>query len=706
MTEEVAALMIRLEAPLARYEAQMRRATTTMHRAAGKIEKRAKGLDQRLSRVGEKFGIGFVSRTTIMAAALAAVGKVIGDIARNGDKFVKLESRFKALTGSAARGAAAFRNVLDIVEETGVSIDAAANSITRFTLASEAIGGTDDEVKKLTSTILKLGTIGGASQSELASGAMQLGQALASGTLQGDELRSILENMPLVARAIADGLGVGVGKLREMGAAGELTSRLVFDAILAKTDEVDEKFRKLPVTMDRAAGQLKGAWAKFTVELDKTLGLSESLRNSMLGIKSILDSFTPATFVEAAQSELSEAQERLSVMRAAKDSGGFAFGSQSDQAAQIAEAERRVADLQNTLRSLSHSDTPPEFKGIGAGQFVPLARPGIDLRDEKPFGETTASGGGSSPVDSAAIAMIEGIKQRVQALTEERGAMGLSGEELARYNAQIKRARVEQELATAASAENSTVTAAQAEEVRNLADMELILAENIAREREAMDSATEATERARAKQEELAQQLGDVAAGMVRAAGEAESFEDALKQIGVRLLEIAAQGALGQGPLGGVLGKFVSTALTGLVGVGVGSAVGGVGIGGSADFLGAAGAQGIYAKGGVFSGGRVTPFAQGGIVNGPTNFAMPNGLGLMGEAGPEAIMPLKRGPGGALGVQASGGGSSRIMVEMSPGLVASILAQAKDNSVQISQQSSRQAVQGLVDGHKDGRIFA
>ena len=64
-----------------------------------------------------------------------------------------------------------------------------------------------------------------------------------------------------------------------------------------------------------------------------------------------------------------------------------------------------------------------------------------------------------------------------------------------------------------------------------------------------------------------------------------------------------------------------------------------------------------FEKGGAFSGGRVTPFARGGVVSGPTNFAMRGGLGLMGEAGPEAIMPLTRGADGRLGVQARGGGA-------------------------------------------------
>ncbi len=63
-----------------------------------------------------------------------------------------------------------------------------------------------------------------------------------------------------------------------------------------------------------------------------------------------------------------------------------------------------------------------------------------------------------------------------------------------------------------------------------------------------------------------------------------------------------------------------------------------------------------FADGGSFSQGRVMPFANGGVVSGPTTFPMRGGTGLMGEAGPEAIMPLARGPDGKLGVRTSGGG--------------------------------------------------
>jgi phage-related minor tail protein len=68
------------------------------------------------------------------------------------------------------------------------------------------------------------------------------------------------------------------------------------------------------------------------------------------------------------------------------------------------------------------------------------------------------------------------------------------------------------------------------------------------------------------------------------------------------------------------------------------------------------------ANGNAFIGGHLIPFANGGIVSSPTMFPMARGMGLMGEAGPEAIMPLQRGADGKLGVRAGGGGQGGVVI--------------------------------------------
>jgi phage-related minor tail protein len=72
-----------------------------------------------------------------------------------------------------------------------------------------------------------------------------------------------------------------------------------------------------------------------------------------------------------------------------------------------------------------------------------------------------------------------------------------------------------------------------------------------------------------------------------------------------------------------------------------------------------------FADGAPFSQGRVMPFAQGGVISGPTTFPMRGGTGLMGEAGPEAIMPLARGADGRLGVRTQGGGGTHVTMNIS-----------------------------------------
>ena len=96
-----------------------------------------------------------------------------------------------------------------------------------------------------------------------------------------------------------------------------------------------------------------------------------------------------------------------------------------------------------------------------------------------------------------------------------------------------------------------------------------------------------------------------------------------------------------------------------------------------------------FADGAPFSQGRVMPFASGGIVSGTTAFGMRGGMGLMGEAGPEAIMPLARGPDGKLGVKGAAGGGQTIIMNVTTPDVQSFQRSQRQIAAQMTRALGR-----------------
>jgi len=118
---------------------------------------------------------------------------------------------------------------------------------------------------------------------------------------------------------------------------------------------------------------------------------------------------------------------------------------------------------------------------------------------------------------------------------------------------------------------------------------------------------------------------------------------------------------------------------------------------------------GFFADGGVFQGGsQVKAFANGGVVGGPTYFQMSGGqTGLMGEAGPEAIMPLKRGKDGKLGVQAEGGGNITVnqTINVSTGVQQTVRTEIKSLMPQIAESAKAAVADAKRRGGSYGKAF-
>lgn len=123
-------------------------------------------------------------------------------------------------------------------------------------------------VLKFAEKLNKVFIASGASAAEQQSATLQLSQALASGRLQGDELRSLSETAPMLMKYLADGLGVARGQLKQMGADGELTSAKIAQAIMKMSDQIDADFAKMPITFGQAATVIGN---KFTVLRERLL---------------------------------------------------------------------------------------------------------------------------------------------------------------------------------------------------------------------------------------------------------------------------------------------------------------------------------------------------------------------------------------------------------------------------------------------------
>lgn len=314
------------------------------------------GMGGSLGRIGATFtGVSGVAAglTAGFVALGAAAGVSAVQIAQAGDAANATLARLASATGGLGQAQQVYERLFALSQQTGVAVAESAGSFARFSVAAREIGGTNDQVLKLVAGIQKAGIVAGSSAQETGAAVQQLGQALASGTLQGDELRSLLENMPQLAQALARELGVGIGELRKMGSEGKLTADTVFPALLRASEKISEEFDKMPVTMSRARDILTAATADFGARLDRITGLSETFARFMQQGSAALRSagqFIAPTEREAAEQGVSAAQRRrdqvaaqVAAERAASAYGDVTLPPGLAEAERIAEADLREA---------------------------------------------------------------------------------------------------------------------------------------------------------------------------------------------------------------------------------------------------------------------------------------------------------------------------------------------------------------------------
>ena len=228
--------------------------------------------------------------TSVFSGLVATLGGffAITQVARAGISFVGLVDEYKSITAQvkiATRSEEEFNRaqteIFKIAKATRTPLNDTAKLFGRIARATKKLNVTQQEQFDTVTIVNKAILTSGANSREAEAAVIQLGQALSSGRLSGDELRSIAEQTPRVAQAIADGLGKPLGALKELGKQGKLTSEVVIAALLTQRDVINEEFAQLPTTVGQALSNLKTEFTQFAGDFEKRTKFTENLADGI-----------------------------------------------------------------------------------------------------------------------------------------------------------------------------------------------------------------------------------------------------------------------------------------------------------------------------------------------------------------------------------------------------------------------------------------
>ncbi|MDQ9948405.1 tape measure protein [Acinetobacter sp. 12966] len=206
-------------------------------------------------------------------AGLVTAGEAVSKM----DAYTGLQNRLKLVTKNQTELNKATEDTFNIAQKTYSAWDSVLQVYQRFSDNAKTLNLTMDDTARLTETVSKAVAISGASAQAADAALVQFGQALASGTLRGEELNSVMEQTPALAKAIAQGMGITVGELRSVAAEGKITSQEIVKALKNVQNDVDALFAKTDVTIGQSLTLLNNQITKFVGEAGKGSGAAQTL---------------------------------------------------------------------------------------------------------------------------------------------------------------------------------------------------------------------------------------------------------------------------------------------------------------------------------------------------------------------------------------------------------------------------------------------
>lgn len=295
---------------------------------------------------GELQGLktGFNALTGALAAL--GIGTTAMEIAQTADEYKNLSGRLSIAIGEHGNLQKAMDDVKNVAINTNSNLTATGDLYARLTKIGQEMKWPQEQALALTETINKATQVGGGSAASTEAALTQMQQALSAGILRGDEFNSMMEQSPRLTQALADGLGVTTGKLREMAGEGQLTTDVVTKALLSQSEVISAEFAKFPTTIGASIENLKTAWTVYIGEADAATGASAKVAEAIKFVAENLDTIV-STLMLAGQAFVAYKALNIGMMFLDKAAG--------IRAASTAIAQETTAVVANTQAQIANA---------------------------------------------------------------------------------------------------------------------------------------------------------------------------------------------------------------------------------------------------------------------------------------------------------------------------------------------------------------
>lgn len=275
---------VKLETEQKKLAAQTQKTAAAQSRAE-QAALRLKNAQDKAAKSASQSSFSFGAMKGPLIGVTAAVGSLWAALSI-ADEFANLENRLRS-TGLEGEGLNdVMRKLTDSANNTRSSLAGTVELYSRLAVSSSELGVTQEQLIGFTTSLNQAILLSGANAAEAQAGLIQLSQGMASGTLRGDELRSVLEQLPAVADVIAKSLGVTRGQLRQLGADGKISAQTILKAFQEAGPELERRFSDLDITAGQALTVLKNNIMELSGTegkgaLDQVSGAIMDLNNSL-----------------------------------------------------------------------------------------------------------------------------------------------------------------------------------------------------------------------------------------------------------------------------------------------------------------------------------------------------------------------------------------------------------------------------------------